>query len=255
MRSVITGTGHYVPERVVTNEELVPVIGGTALWVTERTGILERRYAAAAQTTSELGEHAARRALEDAGIAPEDLDAVVFATLSPDVMFPGCGVFLTARLGLTATPALDVRNQCSGYLYALSVADAWIRAGVYARVLIVGAEIHSTGMRFDHEGRSLTALFGDGAGAVVLEGTEDDTRGVVEVRLGADGSGAEHLWCEAPGSRGGEHVTWEDLHAGRHFPTMNGRAVFRNAVSTLTREINALLQDHALPERERAELV
>jgi len=123
-------------------------------------------------------------------------------------------------------------------------------------VLIVGAEIHSAGMRFDHEGRSITALFGDGAGAVILRGSEgEDEQGVLDVRLGADGSGAEQLWCELPGSRGGEHITEEDLRAGRHFPMMNGRAVFRHAVSTLTREVTALLEDHGLDDDARASLV
>ena len=167
--SCVTGTGHHVPERVVTNQELVDYVGGSADWVFQRTGILQRRWARASETTTDLGEHAARRALEDASLTPHDLDALIFATLSPDFAFPGCGTLLQDRLGVPGLPALDVRNQCSGYLYALSIADAWVRAGVYATVLVVGAEIHSAGLDFSEEGRPITMLFGDGAGAVIVQ--------------------------------------------------------------------------------------
>lgn len=249
------GTGHYVPERVVTNEELVAYVGGVPSRIQEKTGIRARHYASASQPTSHLGERAARAALEDAGLGPQDIDALIFATLSPDVMFPGCGVLLQDAMGFGPIPALDVRNQCSGYLYALSVADAWIRAGVHRRVLVVGAEVHSAGLDFSEQGRTITMLFGDGAGAVVLEASEDEDAGVLGVRLGADGSGAEHLWCEVPGSRSGKHLTHKDLREGRHFPTMNGRTVFRRAIETLTRETSEMLEAHGVEDRDRLVLV
>lgn len=258
-RSIIKGTGHYVPDRIVSNAELVAYVGGSAQWIEERTGIRERRWARASQTTSELGLLATKRALEDAGVEARELDALIFATLSADLTFPGCGVLLQDALGVAGLPALDVRNQCSGYLYAMHVADAWIRAGVYNRVLVVGAEIHSAGLDFSEEGRAITVLFGDGAGAVILEGEEVEegsTRGILELTLGADGSGAEHLCCERPGTRSGTHITVEDIRNKRHYPTMNGRTVFRYAISTLMREINALTERHAeLLDARRADLI
>jgi 3-oxoacyl-[acyl-carrier-protein] synthase-3 len=192
-------------------------------------------------------------------VEARELDALIFATLSADLTFPGCGVLLQDALGVAGLPALDVRNQCSGYLYAMHVADAWIRAGVYNRVLVVGAEIHSAGLDFSEEGRAITVLFGDGAGAVILEGEEVEegsTRGILELTLGADGSGAEHLCCERPGTRSGTHITVEDIRNKRHYPTMNGRTVFRYAISTLMREISALTERHAeLLDARRADLI
>ncbi len=170
-------------------------------------------------------------------------------------MFPGSGVLVQARLGLPGLPALDVRNQCSGYLYALSIADAWLRAGVYKRVLVIGSEVHSSGLDYSPDGRAITALFGDGAGAVVLEAREVDADtidapGVLAVRLGADGAGAEQLWCEAPGSLLKPHLDAQVLAQKRHFPRMNGRAVFRHAIQTLERELKALLKAHDLDAAE-----
>ena len=249
IRSVIRGTGCALPARVVGNQELAAQIGADAAWIESRTGIQERRFASAHETTSGLGVLAAQAALEDAGLSPQAIDALIFATLSPDVAFPGSGVLAAAALGLEQTPALDVRNQCSGYLYALSVADAWLRAGVYRRVLIIGAEVHSAGMDFSAQGRAITSLFGDGAGAVILEASQahgQDAPGVLAVRLGADGRGAQQLWCESPGSATRPHIDEAALRQGRHYPKMNGRAVFRHAVQTLRREVSALLGEHEL---------
>lgn len=249
-RSLIVGTGHYAPERVVDNEVLAAQVNSDPEWIRSRTGIVQRHYAAADQTTSDLATIASRRALENAGCTAQDLDAIIFATLSPDVVFPGCGVYLQEALGVPGIPALDVRNQCSGYLYALSVADAWIRAGVYTRILVVGSEIHSAGLDFSPSGRDITVLFGDGAGAVVVQAEEDDSRGIMDVRLGADGSGAPSLWCEAPGSRHRPQIDVSLLRAGRQYPQMKGRAVFRHAVTVLTQELQALLHDHSLDPQD-----
>lgn len=253
--SVIAGTGHFAPERVVTNEELVAYVGGSASWVEERTGIAARRWASSEESTSTLGHEAARRALEDADCTASELDALIFATLSPDMMFPGSGVFLQQKLGVPGIPALDVRNQCSGYLYALQVADGWIRAGIYERVLVVGAENQSAGLDISEQGRSIAVLFGDGAGAVVLESSQLEGRRPIaslkSVSLGADGSGAPHLCLERPGTLGGAHLTVEHLRRGKHYPSMNGRQVFRHAIGTLTRELEALMERHDLHEPER----
>ena len=260
-RSVIVGTGHHAPPRVVTNEELAPTLCSDPAWIESRTGIRQRRFAAAEVATSDLALEAARAALDDAGCGPADLDALIVATLSPDAFFPGSGVFLQRKLGLVDIPALDVRNQCSGFLYGLSVADAWLRAGVYQRVLLVGAETHSPGLDMSERGRAVSALFGDGAGAVVLEARpqgaphEPGEGALRGVRLGADGRGAENLWCERPGSTSRPHVDQQALVEGRHYPQMKGRAVFRRAVEVLERELRALLEEHHIDDLQRLVLV
>ncbi|GAC1377947.1 MAG: hypothetical protein NVSMB30_25630 [Hymenobacter sp.] len=170
-RSYLAGVGHYVPSRVVTNAELEPLMNTSDAWIQERTGIRERRwFEEGKDTTANMGANAARQALEMAGLAPDDVQLIVFATLSPDYFFPGSGVLLQRELGMTNNaPALDVRNQCSGFIYALSVADQFVRTGMYDTVLVVGSEIHSSGLDKSPEGRGVSVIFGDGAGAVVLE--------------------------------------------------------------------------------------
>ena len=239
MPTVFCGTGHYVPSRVVTNEELAPRIDTTAQWIEERTGIRERRFVARGESNCSLAEAASRAALADAGWEPAEVDAIVFATLSSDACFPGTGVYLADALGLHAVPALDVRNQCSGFLYGLSVADAWLATGRYRRVLLVGSEVHSTSLDYSPEGRNVTALFGDGAGAVALAWEEGDN-GLLDIRLGADGSGAELLWCEVPSARLHPSMSAAYVQQGRHYPQMQGRAVFKRAVETLEREIRTV---------------
>lgn len=241
MATIIRGTGHYVPPRVVTNAELAGRIGTTADWIENRTGILERRYVAEGESNASLAEAAARAAIDDAGWAVDDVDALIVATLSPDAVFPGVGVYLQQRLELESVPALDVRNQCSGFLYGLSVANGWLEAGQYRRVLVVGSEVHSTSLDFSPQGRDVTALFGDGAGAVALE--RGDEPGLIEIRLGSDGSGAEMLWCEVPSARLHPSMTEEYVRDGRHYPQMYGRTVFKRAVETLEREVRAIVDE------------
>lgn len=231
-----------MPDRVVTNEELAPQIGTTASWIAERTGILQRHYIAPGESNASLAEQAARRALADAGWAPGDVDAIVLATLSSDAVFPGVGVALAARLGSRTIPALDVRNQCSGFLYGLSVADAWLATRRYQRVLLVGSEVHSTSLDFRPQGRDVTALFGDGAGAVALQWSDDD-EGLIDVRLGADGTGMESLWCEVPSARLHPSSSAALLAEGRHFPKMQGRAVFKRAVEVLSQQIQQRIEE------------
>jgi len=236
IRARITGTGMYVPERVVTNDDLARLMDTSDEWIRQRSGIGERHHIEPGQKPSELAHHAVARALEAAGLEPTDLDCIILATLSAEADFPGTSFFLHDRLGLPDTPCFDLRAQCSGFVYALSVANAFVRSGAYRRVGVVGCEVHSTGIDLTTEGRDVAVLFGDGAGAVVVEASDgpDGPAGILEVRLHAEGRFADKLWIEAPGS--GFHpvrITHELLDQKRHFPRMQGRFVFKHAVSRM----------------------
>ncbi len=243
MRTEFISTGMYVPSRVVTNHDLAAVMETSDEWIQQRTGIRERRWIEKPGIGSaELGEHAARQALERAGMKPEDLDAIIFATLSPDHYFPGSGVLLAARLGLKDVPALDVRNQCSGFLYSLQVADGWVRTGSYKRVMIVGAEVHSCGLDKTTRGRDVACIFGDGAAAVIVGPTEDETTGVRRIKLGADGRYAGDLWLEGLGSAFPVMVDEAQLAEGKHYPRMEGSKVFKHAVTKMPAVTRAVLE-------------
>jgi 3-oxoacyl-[acyl-carrier-protein] synthase III len=240
-------TGFHVPERLVTNDELAQSWNTSDEWIRERTGIEQRRWVRwGEEAGSDLALKATRVALERAGMEAGDLDCIVYATLSPDYFFPGSGVFLQRKLGVAGIPAIDIRTQCSGFLYGLSVADAWIRAGQYRRVLLVGAEVHSTGMNMDPDPDPIQYLFGDGAGAVILGPTDDPDRGVLAMNLHADGTFAEKLWCESDASARFPRISHEDLDAGRHYPTMDGGVVFRHAVTQMPRSVLAALETRGL---------
>jgi 3-oxoacyl-[acyl-carrier-protein] synthase-3 len=202
VRTRISGTGMYVPDRVVTNVDLEKLMDTNDEWIRQRTGIVERRYVSEGETPATLAERASRRALEGAGLAPGDVDCIVIATLSGEADFPGTSFFLQGALGLEDTPCFDLRAQCTGFLYALSVARSFVRAEQFRRVLVVGCEVHSTGLDFSTEGRDVTVIFGDGAGAVLVEPNTDaeDPREILSVRLHAQGRYARKLWTEAPGS-------------------------------------------------------
>jgi 3-oxoacyl-[acyl-carrier-protein] synthase III len=246
-RTQIISTGHYVPERVVTNEELTQWWDTSDEWIRERSGIQRRHWVRPGeQAGSDLAVEATRAALDKAGMDAAELDCIIYATLSPDYFFPGSGVYLQRKLGVPGIPALDVRNQCTGFLYGLSVADAWIRTGQYRRVLLVGAEVHSTGMDFSPAGRDISVLFGDGAGVVILGPTEDEGRGVLSTHLWADGRGAELLWCESDASARFPRISREDLEAGRQYARMDGREVFRNAVARMPESVREALAANGL---------
>jgi len=232
-RTTFAGTGFYVPERVVTNEELTGYMETSDEWIVERSGIRERRWVSDGMTGAEMARRASLMALEEAGMEPSQIDAIVLATLSPDHFFPGTGVFLQRELGLGTIPALDVRAQCSGFVYGLSVADAWIRAGQYETILLVGVEIQSTGLDVSTRGRDIAVLFGDGAGAAILTASEEEGRGVLSTHIHSDGRYAETLWTDAPSSSAAQRISTEDIEAGRHFPTMDGRDVFKHAVTRM----------------------
>jgi 3-oxoacyl-[acyl-carrier-protein] synthase-3 len=238
-----------VPPRVVTNHDLEQLMDTSDAWIVERTGIRQRHFAAEGTGSSELGSEAARRALADAGRTAADVDFVIFATTTPDWTFPGNGVVVQQQLGLGEVGALDVRNACSGFLYSLSVADAFVRMGRYRCVLVIGAEVQSTGIDLSTQGRDMAVLFGDGAGAAVVEPCEDG-RGLLAWALHSDGSGARDLWCEAPSSNVPGRITHEMIDAGRHRPRMNGRQVFKHATTRFPEVIREVLEaaGHTLDE-------
>ncbi len=242
----IAGIGKYVPKNIVTNNDLTAFIDTSDEWIQERTGIKERRYAhRTEETTTTMGVKAAEIALERAGITAQDVDFIIFATLSPDYYFPGCGVLLQRNMKMNEIGALDIRNQCSGFVYALSVADQFIKTGMYKNILLVASEKHSFGLDFSTKGRNVTVIFGDGAGAVVLQPTEG--AGILSTHLHSDGSEAEILAMFNPGTHANHWVSepvadFDEAeraemfmsHAmidkAQNFPNMDGPAVFKKAV-------------------------
>lgn len=266
-KSKIAGIGFYVPEQVVTNHDLMRHMDTTDEWIQERSGIVERRYAKRhEETTSVIGAKAARIAIERAGITKEDVDFIIFATLSPDYFFPGCGVLMQRELGITHTEigALDIRNQCSGFVYGLTVADQFVRSGMYKNVLVVGAEVHSMGLDYSTRGRNVTVLFGDGAGAVVLQPTEEAGQGILTSKLHSDGTHAEQLAFINPGCHSGYHdketdfgydesqeygglfLTQKMMDEAMTFPQMDGQLVFKTAVTKFPEVIKEVLDDQGL---------
>jgi 3-oxoacyl-[acyl-carrier-protein] synthase III len=240
-RTRFLGTGLAVPDRVVTNDELSALMDTTDEWIRTRTGIQERHWVKEGETGVALGLQATQSALEMAGLSPGDLDAIVYATSSPDHFAPGNGVYLQRMLGVSTIPALDVRAQCSGFIYALSVADAWIRSGQYRHILVVGGEVQSTGLEMSSAGRHVAVIFADGAGAVVLGPAEADDGGILAFDLHSEGAYAEKLWVDTPGSMYHPRVSPEQLEAGRQYLEMDGREVFRHAVVRMPESVRAVL--------------
>jgi 3-oxoacyl-[acyl-carrier-protein] synthase-3 len=248
-RARIAGIGHYVPKNVFTNNDLTRYMETSDEWIRERTGIEERRYAdRLGETTTTMGVEAARIAMDRAGTTPEEIDFIIFATLSPDYYFPGCGVLLQRALKMKEIGALDVRNQCSGFVYALSVADQFIRSGMYKNILVVGSEKHSFGLDFTTRGRNVSVIFGDGAGAAVVQRAERDGQGILSTHLHSDGESAEILAMYNPGTHANHwmpetpYASFDEAEIGQTFfskkmieegqiyPYMDGPAVFKKAV-------------------------
>jgi 3-oxoacyl-[acyl-carrier-protein] synthase III len=233
--SEIIGCGMFVPEDIYTNHDLGAMMETSNEWIIQRTGIEERRWVKPHVSTSDLALHACEEAIAKAGIDRKEIDCILFATVSPDYDFPGAACFLQPKLGLTEIPAIDVRQQCSGFLYGMSMADAFIKAGQFKCILLVGAEIHSKGLDKTTRGRDTAVIFGDGAGAVVIRRKEikdpkKDSH-IITTHLYADGAHAKELWVEAPGMGiGAERINQEMLEQGKHYPYMNGKRVFANAV-------------------------
>lgn len=235
MRTIIRGTGRHVPERVVTNAKMTEWMDTTEEWIVQRTGIEQRHWIPeeGGVGASDLALEAAKIALDRAGWTADDIDMIVFATLSPDLFFPGSGCLLQHKLGLDSTPALDIRQQCTGFLYGLETADALLRSGCYERILLVGAEVHSTGIDVSTQGRDVAVIFGDGAAAVCLEAVEATEAGILATALHADGGLARSLMVEAPASSQNPRIDEAMLVAGRHYPVMDGRSIFKTAVRRL----------------------
>lgn len=251
-RSRITGTGHYVPDRIITNEMLSQWMDTSDEWILERTGIRERRwFEPGKETVSGMAANASRNALEMAGIPASQVDFIVFATITPDYYFPGSGVLLQRDLGLGPVPALDIRNQCSGFVYGLSVADQYIRSGVYKNVLVVGSEIQSSALDISNEGRAMAVIFGDGAGAVLLSRSEDESRGILDSILYSDGNFAEELILKDPGSsRPLRRIEDLAVQAAESKPFMNGNQVFRHAVQRFPEVTLEILQKNGFSKED-----
>jgi 3-oxoacyl-[acyl-carrier-protein] synthase-3 len=248
--SKISGLGYYVPENIVTNDDLSKIMNTNDEWIQERTGIKERRHIVRGEdSTTSMGVKAAEIAIQRANVPKEDIDFVIFATLSPDYYFPGPGVLVQRDLGLKTVGALDVRNQCSGFVYAISIADQYIKTGMYKNVLVIGSEVHSTGLDMTDRGRGVSVIFGDGAGAAVLSREEDLNKGILSTHLHSEGQHAEELALIAPGM-GSRWVTDivadNDPNDESYYPYMNGQFVFKNAVVRFSEVITEGLQANNL---------
>jgi 3-oxoacyl-[acyl-carrier-protein] synthase-3 len=230
--SAVLGCGRHLPEHVVTNDELAAELGRTAAAIGAASGIERRHYAPPGEGPSDLGRRAAEAALEAAGRTPDDVDLIVFATMTPDIPFPGAGCFLQHKLGCRTVGALDIRAQCAGFLYGLTVADRFVRAGAAARVLVVGGEVHSSALDHSPRGAAVTPYFGDGAGAVLVGAA--DTPGILATVLHSDPTGLERFWCEFPASRHfPARMDLEQLRAGRHFYAVDPQALEEQAERAL----------------------
>ena len=248
-KTIIKGTGRYLPSRLVTNEDLSRWMDTSDEWIVQRTGI-EQRYWVPEEGgvgVSDLGLEASKIAMSRAGWEPGDIDLIIFATLSPDINFPGSGCLLAHKLGLTTTPALDIRQQCTGFLYGMATADAYIRSSLAKRILLVGAEVHSTGLDLSTQGRDVTVIFGDGAAAVCVEGVEtSEPVGVLSSKLHAQGEYAESLWVEAPASRLWPRIDQQMMADRRHYPEMDGKAIFKMALRRLPQVTQEVLAQAGL---------
>ena len=269
MRSVITGTGMYIPEATVDNHALAKIMDTSDEWIQVRTGIVKRQYAAPDQASSDLAVPACRQAIGSAGLKPQDIDYVVFATMTPDYFFPGSAPYLQRKLGLEQVPCLDIRQQCAGFVYALQLADALIRSGQHRRVLVVGAETHASLIPWneatwrvalgedagpvppeDFEKNTVTrdrvVLFGDGAGAIVVEGREDGDSGVIDSLLHTNGEEAERLWTRAAGSAYRPYIRHEMIDSGDVVPVVEGRKVYALAVTFMPQVTLEILERNGL---------
>lgn len=260
----IAGIGMYVPEQVVTNFDLEKYMETSDAWIQERTGIRERRYAKrTGETTTTMGVEAAKLAIKNAGITADDIDFIIFATLSPDYYFPGCGVLVQRAMKMKEIGALDVRNQCSGFVYALSVGDQYIRSGMYKNILVIGSDKHSFGLDFSTRGRNVSVIFGDGAGAVVLQPTEKEGQGILSTHLHCDGNSAEILAMYNPGTHANYWVDekladFDDAEIGQmfmshamvdnaqNFPFMDGPSVFKKAIVKIPEAVMEALDANQL---------
>lgn len=253
-RSRIKGLGYYVPDNVVTNNDLKQWMETSDEWIQERTGIKERRWIdpKSGDTTSVMGAKAARIAIERSGLDKDDIDFIVFATLSPDMYFPGGGVRVQDLLDMPNVGALDVRNQCSGFIYAISVADQFVKTGMYKNILVIGSENHSGGLEKSTRGRNVTVIFGDGAGAAIVSRSEDDNKGILSTHLHSQGKHAKELSLLGPSTGRWVDVIMDenDPDDVSYYPYMNGQFVFKHAVVRFSEAINEGLQANNLTNQD-----
>ncbi|GAA4431795.1 ketoacyl-ACP synthase III [Ravibacter arvi] len=253
----ITGVGHYVPENIVTNKDLTRWMDTSDEWITERTGIRERRFFEFGKDTNAgLATRASRMAMERAGVTTDDIDVIVFATITPDYFFPGSAFLMQRELEMETKPVIDIRQQCSGFVYALSIADQFIKTGMYRRALVVGSEIQSTWIDKSTAGRNVAVIFGDGAGAVVVEATDDPGHRILSTHLHADGRFAEDLYVKDPGSsRPVRAATKEMIDEGGFNVVMNGNTVFKHAVVRFEEVIREALDANGFSEHDLSLLI
>ena len=242
----ISGTGFYLPPRIVTNDELSSYMDTTDEWIQERTGIKERRYVEKGVGPSDLAIPATEQALKAAGLTVSDIDFIIFATSTPDFYAPGSGCVLQEKMGFNEIGALDIRVQCSGFIYGLSIAEQYIRTGNFKNILLIGAEVQSTAMNLTDEGRDTAIIFGDGAGAAIISATEEN-KGILSTHMHSEGKYLKELWLEAPASNAGHpRITREVLDEGKQYLKMNGKEVFRHAVTRFPEVINEALEANNL---------
>ncbi|GAB3948562.1 ketoacyl-ACP synthase III [Spirosoma harenae] len=253
----IKGLGFYVPEKVVTNDDLTQYMDTSDAWIQERTGIKQRRYFTYGKdTNASMATAASRMALDRANVDAKEVDLIVYATITPDYYFPGSAFLMQRELGLEGVGVIDIRNQCSGFVYALSIADQFIKTGMYKTILVVGSEIQSTFLNKSNEGRGVAVIFGDGAGAAVVQSTTDPEHRILSTHLHADGRYAEELYVRDPGSsRDGRWITEETLTDGNYNVTMNGNAVFKHAVVRFMEVINESLETNGFKAEDLSLLV
>jgi 3-oxoacyl-[acyl-carrier-protein] synthase-3 len=259
LKSIIAGTGHFVPPKVVTNLDLEKKMNTTDEWIRQRSGIVERHYVEPGVGSSDLGYEAALQAIDDANIDKSEIDFIIAATLSPDHYFPGIGVMVQAKLGISGIGALDVRNQCTGFIYALSVADQYIKTQKYKKILVVAAEVQSSNLDYSDNGRDMAVLFGDGGAAVILEPNDkDDGRGILSTHLFSDGNYISDLWMERPSPKDKPTFKKEYFDEKKYYPCMSGKNVFKNASEKMPAAVKTALEhnnitiedvDHLIPHQ------
>ena len=242
----IAGVGFFVPPKIVTNHDLSKYMNTSDEWIRERTGIQERRFVEKGMGPSDMAIPATVQALESAGLSIGEIDFMIFATSTPDYYIPGSGCLLQEKMGFNEIGALDIRVQCAGFVYGLSIAEQYIKTGTFENILLIGAEVQTTSMELNDNGRDVSVIFGDGAGAVIISGTEED-KGILSTHMHSEGKYLKELWMEAPASNAGmPRISPEDLEAGKQYLKMNGREVFRHAIVRFVEVIHECLEKNKL---------
>ncbi len=245
-RSCISGIGHHLPDRIVTNKELGAILEVEEEFIVKLTGIQTRRWVEKGETVSNLSLQASRKAIDKAGITPEDIGMIIFSSMGSDHQFPGGGCDLQHKLGIAGPPALDIRNACNGFVYGLSVADQYIKTGMYEHILLVGAEIQSTSLDQSPNGKNMSILFGDGAGAAVISRSDNNDRGILNTQIYSDGQHADRLMQDAPSPNDHPRLSRDIMDTDRIYPFMDGRTVFKHAVTRFPEVILEALEKEGL---------